>query len=171
MVICLFLFDLILYFPFNNFQLCLDGSSWVEPVLSWDLYVLLKEPLYGIHNPSVLHSSTVPLHSPNGTISGLNKYMILKPFTRQIIFSKTFHDSLQTSMRHVRNAHLIKLVQVICLLLLIIFLIPIICIFLVLFCIILGLVFIVVCCNQLRFTLFPISRSRFIFGFLQLQHR
>ena len=27
------LFDLILYFPVNNFQLCLDRSSWVEPVL------------------------------------------------------------------------------------------------------------------------------------------
>ena len=30
----LFLFDLILYFPPTIFQLCRDGSSWVEPVLS-----------------------------------------------------------------------------------------------------------------------------------------
>ena len=27
-----FLFDLIIYVPVNNFQLCQDGSSWVEPV-------------------------------------------------------------------------------------------------------------------------------------------
>ena len=29
------LFDLILYVPSTIFQLCRDGSSWVEPVLSW----------------------------------------------------------------------------------------------------------------------------------------
>ena len=29
-----FLFDLIFHVPVNNFQLCQDGSSWVEPVLS-----------------------------------------------------------------------------------------------------------------------------------------
>ena len=28
------LFDLILYIPSRIFQLCRDGSSWVEPVLS-----------------------------------------------------------------------------------------------------------------------------------------
>ena len=32
--LCAGLFDLILKVPVNNFQLCLDGSSWVEPVLS-----------------------------------------------------------------------------------------------------------------------------------------
>ena len=31
---CLFLFDLIIYVPSTIFQLCRDGSSWVEPVLS-----------------------------------------------------------------------------------------------------------------------------------------
>ena len=30
----LFLFDSILYIPSTIFQLCRDGSSWVEPVLS-----------------------------------------------------------------------------------------------------------------------------------------
>ena len=30
------LFDFILYVPVNNLQLCPDGSSWVEPVLSKD---------------------------------------------------------------------------------------------------------------------------------------
>ena len=34
MVIFLCLFDLILYIPSTIFQLCRDGSSWVEPVLS-----------------------------------------------------------------------------------------------------------------------------------------
>ena len=29
-----YLFDLILYVPSTIFQLCRDGSSWVEPVLS-----------------------------------------------------------------------------------------------------------------------------------------
>ena len=29
-----YLFDLILYIPSTIFQLCRDGSSWVEPALS-----------------------------------------------------------------------------------------------------------------------------------------
>ena len=37
------LFDLILYVPSTIFQLNGDGSSWVEPVLSWDICVLLKD--------------------------------------------------------------------------------------------------------------------------------
>ena len=37
------LFDLILYVPSTIFQLYRDGSSWVEPVLSWDKCVLLKD--------------------------------------------------------------------------------------------------------------------------------
>ena len=37
------LFALILYVPVNNFQLCWDGSSWVEPVISIVECVLLKD--------------------------------------------------------------------------------------------------------------------------------
>ena len=37
------LFDLILYVPSTIFQLNRDGSSWVEPVLSYDKCVLLKD--------------------------------------------------------------------------------------------------------------------------------
>ena len=37
------LFDLILYVPLTIFQLNRDGSSWVEPVLSYDKCVLLKD--------------------------------------------------------------------------------------------------------------------------------
>ena len=67
------LFDLILYVPSTIFQLNRGGSSWVEPVLSWDKCVLLKD-----HNavtpvrlapaapPSrVKHSTTEPLRSLN----------------------------------------------------------------------------------------------------------
>ena len=68
---CKNLFDLILYVPSTIFQLNRDGSSWVEPVLSWDKCVLLKD-----HNavklvrlePTALwsrmkHSTTEPLRS------------------------------------------------------------------------------------------------------------
>ena len=37
------LFDLILYIPSTIFQLNRDGPSWVEPVLSLDKCVLLKD--------------------------------------------------------------------------------------------------------------------------------
>ena len=65
------LFDLILYVPSTIFQLCRDGSSWMEPVLSYDKCVLLKD-----HNAvapvrlepaaprsRVKHSTTEPLRS------------------------------------------------------------------------------------------------------------
>ena len=41
MFVCLF--DLILYVPSTIFQLNRDESFWVEPVLSWDKCVLLKD--------------------------------------------------------------------------------------------------------------------------------
>ena len=66
------LFDLILYVPSTIFQLNRDGSSWVEPVLSYDKCVLLKD-----HNAvtqvrlepaaprsRVKHSTAEPLCSP-----------------------------------------------------------------------------------------------------------
>ena len=68
------LFDLILYVPSTIFQLNRDGSSWVEPVLSKDKCVLLKD-----HNAvtpvrlkpaasrsRVKHSTTEPLRSLRG---------------------------------------------------------------------------------------------------------
>ena len=39
----LLLIDLILYVPSTIFQLYMEGSSWVEPVLSEDKCVLLKD--------------------------------------------------------------------------------------------------------------------------------
>ena len=66
-----FLFDLILYVPSTFFQLNRDGSSWVEPVLSYDECVLLKdhnavtpvrfEPM--APRSRVKHSTTEPLRS------------------------------------------------------------------------------------------------------------
>ena len=65
------LLDLILYAPSTIFQLNRDGSSWVEPVLSWDKCILLKD-----HNAVTLvrlepaatqsrvnHPTTEPLRS------------------------------------------------------------------------------------------------------------
>ena len=72
------LFDLILYVPSTIFQLNRDRSSWVEPVLSWDKCVLLKD-----HNTVTLvrlepaaswsrvkHSTTEPLRSLKKILSG-----------------------------------------------------------------------------------------------------
>ena len=68
MFVCLF--NLILYIPSTIFQLNRDGSSWVEPVLSQDKCVLLKdhnavrlEP--GAPQSRVKHSTTEPLRSPH----------------------------------------------------------------------------------------------------------
>ena len=38
-----YLFGLIIYVPVNNFSVMPDGPSWVEPVLSMDKCVLLKD--------------------------------------------------------------------------------------------------------------------------------
>ena len=68
-LICFCLFDLILYVPSAIFHLNRDGSSWVEPVLSKDKCVLLKDhnPVTPVRlEPAVLrspvrHSTTEPL--------------------------------------------------------------------------------------------------------------
>ena len=62
--------DLILYVPSTIFQLCRDRSSWVEPALSLDQCVLLKDTSqwrrWGSNpRPLGLESSTLPLsHCP-----------------------------------------------------------------------------------------------------------
>ena len=73
-VVFVCLFDLILYVPSTIFQLNRDGSSWVEPVLSQDKCVLLKD--YNAVTPmglkpaapwsGVKHSTTEPLSSQLG---------------------------------------------------------------------------------------------------------
>ena len=70
------LFDLILYVPSTIFQLNRDRSFWVEPVLSEDKWVLLKD-----HNTvtpmrlepaaprsRVKHSTTEPLRSQENSL-------------------------------------------------------------------------------------------------------
>ena len=62
------LFDLILYVPLTIFQLNRDGSSWVEPVLSYDKCVLLKDHNTVRPEPAaplsrVKYSTTEPLRS------------------------------------------------------------------------------------------------------------
>ena len=64
MLFCLF--NLIIYVPSSIFQLCRDRSSWVEPVLSEDECVLLKETTQwrrwgSIPRPRGLEPSTIPL--------------------------------------------------------------------------------------------------------------
>ena len=75
------LFDLILYFPAIIFQINRDVSSWVEPVISWDKWVLLKdhntvtpvglEPL--APRSRVKHSTTEPLRSLNRKVTQSDK--------------------------------------------------------------------------------------------------
>ena len=74
---CFFLFFLAETFSLSTtFQSCLD-VSWVEPVLSTRLIVLLKDKTYCIwwgsdQRPQVSHSSTEPLH----TLDFILEYLI-----------------------------------------------------------------------------------------------
>ena len=69
-VITFVLFEFILYVPSTIFQLHRDGSSWVEPVLSYDKCVLLKDhnavtPVWlepAAPRSLVEHSTTEPLN-------------------------------------------------------------------------------------------------------------
>ena len=92
------LFDLILYVPSTIFQLNRDGSSWVEPVLSYDKCVLLKD-----HNAvtpvrlepaasqsRVKHSTTEPLRSLNKMTKFVRVHVSCfywSRATRQILFT------------------------------------------------------------------------------------
>ena len=81
-VLCLF--DLILFLLVNNFQLCLDGSSLVEPVLSKDKCVLLKDTTQWCRwdsnsLPLSLESSTLRLShcAPSGMSWSSSVYIAL----------------------------------------------------------------------------------------------
>ena len=71
LVLFVCLFDLILYVLSTIFQLNRDGSSWVEPVLSCDKCVLLKDlnavtPMRfkpAASRSRIKHSTTEPLPS------------------------------------------------------------------------------------------------------------
>ena len=78
---CVCLFDLILYVSSTIFQLNRDRSSWVEPVLSKDKCVLLKD--HNAVTPVMLepaapqsrvkHSTTEPLRSLRTCVKGALK--------------------------------------------------------------------------------------------------
>ena len=68
-----FLFDLILFVPSTIFQLYRGRSSWIEPVLSYDKRVVLKDHNAvkleaAAHMSRVKHSTTEPLCSQRGPI-------------------------------------------------------------------------------------------------------
>ena len=94
--VCFCLFDLIRYVPSTIFQLNRDGSSWVEPVLSQEKCVLLKnhnavtpvslEP--AAPHSRVKHSTTEPLHSldPDLDPNHLRLIVFLKEYFEKVNF-------------------------------------------------------------------------------------
>ena len=115
-LICL----MILYVPSTIFQLNRDGSSWVEPVLSWDKCVLLKdynavtlvrlEP--AAPRSRVKHSTTNRIFwkSYLSCIEFTNTYSI---YTKCIWLGKW--DSLTSGLKlQVIPRHLIKFLKRIC---------------------------------------------------------
>ena len=69
--------ELMFYVPSTNFQFNKDGSSWFEPVLSWDKCVLLKDHNAVRLEPAapqfrVKHSTTEPLRSLNAFCWNIN---------------------------------------------------------------------------------------------------
>ena len=80
------LFDLILYVPSTIFQLNRDGSSWVEPVLSWDVSCSRTTTQWGPWGsnpqPLGLKSSTLPL-------SHCAPYIWLRPNRKIPVFRVT----------------------------------------------------------------------------------
>ena len=68
------LFDLILYVPSTIFQLNRDGSSWVEPVLSSDKCVLLKD-----------HSAVTPVRLEAAASRSRVKHSTTEPLRTEII--------------------------------------------------------------------------------------
>ena len=83
------LFDLILYVPSTIFQLYRDRSSWVEPVLSWDKCVLLKD-----------HNTVMPVRlQPAALWSGLKHSTTEHPKEPQLSITKTFKNYQTTCLK------------------------------------------------------------------------
>ena len=86
MMICLF--NLILYVPSTIFQLNRDGSSWVEPVLSQDKCVLLKD-----------HNAGTPVRlEPGGPLSRV-KHSSPEPL-RSLIYDERLFRKLGYNVNH-----------------------------------------------------------------------
>ena len=88
------MFDLILYVPSTIFQLNRDWSSWVEPILSLDKWVLPKDTMQWPSNPQPLslESSTLPLShcAPWCTTTIKNHTLLHLPIKNSIGFSHTY---------------------------------------------------------------------------------
>ena len=69
------LFDLILYVLSTIFQLYRDGSSWVEPVLSWDKCVLLKD-----------HNAVTPVRLEPAALRSRVKHSTIEPLRSHSLF-------------------------------------------------------------------------------------
>ena len=86
-----FLFDLILFVPSTIFQLYRGRSSWIEPVLSYDKCVVLKDHNAvtsvkleaAAHMSRVKHSTTEPLCSQRGSDVFLGKLYNFPRFQRR----------------------------------------------------------------------------------------
>ena len=70
------LFDLTLYVPSTIFQLNRDRSSWVEPVLSWDKCVLLKD-----------HNAVTRVRLETAALRSRVKYSTTEPLRSQFYWS------------------------------------------------------------------------------------
>ena len=86
-----YLFDLILYVPSTIFQLNRDGSSRVEPVLSYDKCVLLKDhnavtPVRlkpAVSRSRVKHSTIEPLLRLRQPTKNLDKSMRIRTISQE----------------------------------------------------------------------------------------
>ena len=81
------LFDLILYVPSTIFQLNRDGSSWVEPVLSQDKCVLLKD-----------HNAVTPVRLEPTAPGSRVKHSTTEPFT--YYFFVKFNGNKNIGLHH-----------------------------------------------------------------------
>ena len=68
------LFDLIFYVPSTIFQFNRDGSSWVEPVLSYDKCVLLKD-----------HNTVTPVRLDPAAPQSQVKHSTIEPLRSQYV--------------------------------------------------------------------------------------
>ena len=79
--VCFLFVWLIRYVPSTIFQLNMNGSSWVEPVLSWDKYVLLKD-----------HNVVTPVRFEIVTHQSRVKHFTSEPLRSLVWFGITLFD-------------------------------------------------------------------------------
>ena len=85
----LFFFYLILYVPSTIFQLYRDRSSWVEPVLSYDKFVLLKD-----------HNAVTPVRLEPAAPRSRVKHFTTEPLRSQTILFESLLHVQYTFMVH-----------------------------------------------------------------------